>query len=493
MTIRRQWIAALAVGVFLVATPGTGEARSGQTELRGDLTAAVATVASWPADMVAAVERDLHRDRRQIIEHQAFVTAAKPVAERLKVKLGGGFGGSWLADSGTELVVAVTRRSLIPSVRAAGATPVLVKRSEADLAAVRDRLTGTPGVGGTISSWHADPKSNQVVVRAVDQAAAQRWVKASGVDTGAVRIELGDPLRTQADGGQGYNAAAGECSIGFGARRGTNELGFLTAGHCGPTNSSTRNPAGTFTRSVFPGNDVGFVRLQDVREATPFIRGPAGSRIGITDTAIVGEGVRDVCHSGLSTGWQCGRVLATGVIANVFDAADNFLGQVDRVSLSDACSKPGDSGGPWVFGTLAIGIHSAGSTTTCAPGHISGFVAINQVGSDIKVLTVQPQLPPDVFRVTSLACRNSPPGTPTIRCNAAWEGSADPATAHWSISPYQPIGFSSDPLLRRSLMQFTCNTDDNDIEFEYEVTVVVVDSLGRMASKTGLAPCIAPW
>jgi hypothetical protein len=177
----------------------------------------------------------------------------------------------------------------------------------------------------------------------------------------------------------------------------------------------------------------------------------------------------------------------------VVDRFGRVLGLVNRTTFTDACSEDGDSGGPWVLGTMAIGIHSAGSA--CGRDQIAAFVPIDQVMADlpgVQVLTVQPQVPTDL-RITSLSCRNSPPGSPTIRCFAAWEGGRDPVTAHWSVFPDTQVGVNTDPLIKRSLMQFTCNTTDNDIWFEYEVTLVVVDDVGRMASYDALVPCIAPW
>src|SRR6185369_14872435 len=67
---------------------------------------------------------------------------ASGVSATLAAKTGSDFGGAWLAADGTTLKVAVTDPAASATVRAAGAVPVLVKRSEQTLDAAKAKLDG---------------------------------------------------------------------------------------------------------------------------------------------------------------------------------------------------------------------------------------------------------------------------------------------------------------------------------------------------------------
>lgn len=90
-----------------------------------------------------------------------------------------------------------------------------------------------------------------------------------------------------------------------------------------------------------------------------------------TATAPVGA---QVCRSGSTTGRHCGAVTATDVTANYAS------GPVTGLSLTTACSDGGDSGGPFVAGTSAVGTLSGGSGDCRSPdGATSLYQPIEEI------------------------------------------------------------------------------------------------------------------
>src|SRR5205823_381024 len=100
----------------------------------------------------------------------------------LRAALGTRFGGAWLTAGAATLVVAVTDPASADRVRAAGAEPRVVRRSESELGAVKstlDKAARPPA--RAVSGWYVDTVTNTVVVRAHPDAvaAAGEFVKAS--------------------------------------------------------------------------------------------------------------------------------------------------------------------------------------------------------------------------------------------------------------------------------------------------------------------------
>ncbi len=214
-------------------------------------------------------------------------------------------------------------------------------------------------------------------------------------------------------GGEGYGwvdtAHVYQCSIGFnGYASGTGDPQFTTAGHCvdsmvepatqiqgtvhsllytapqgvgsnPPFGSSIGLPvAGTVK---FPttdsGYDVGRVSASGsgivpkpsvLRWGSGGVSAPLdNSPRGVTghSAAIVGA---DLCKSGSRSGWQCGPVTDVDLQVNV-----GGTGIVNSLT-ADVCVLAGDSGGPALIGTTAVGITSwseqAGGTS-CVPRNLN--------------------------------------------------------------------------------------------------------------------------
>ncbi|MBY8852500.1 S1 family peptidase, partial [Saccharothrix sp. MB29] len=144
-----------------------------------------------PADALhVALERDLGWDPADAAVHQAAETASVPVEKALRARLGDRFGGAWF-DGG--LKVGVVSPADAETVRAAGATPVTVAKSEKALADAKaaldrsglDRSAATPDV----HSWYVDPATNSVVVNARTTEAARAFAAEAGV---TARAEVTD-------------------------------------------------------------------------------------------------------------------------------------------------------------------------------------------------------------------------------------------------------------------------------------------------------------
>ncbi|WP_123788368.1 S1 family peptidase [Phytoactinopolyspora halophila] len=194
-------------------------------------------------------------------------------------------------------------------------------------------------------------------------------------------------------GGYGYGepqedgTLSSYCSAGFNGYSTDGEPVVITAGHCFPD-------AGDDTRWVHieteepwtpdtpgwpepgadlgigsggawqfaDGHDVGLFRVTEpdwtpVPAITTWDGGdgdPRAGEIEITDQAapIVGQ---PVCRSGITSGYQCGEVLA---VDHEVDYGVEYGSASVTGFLTSACSAPGDSGGPFVSGTHAVGMLS---------------------------------------------------------------------------------------------------------------------------------------
>ncbi|PNI07252.1 hypothetical protein CXX84_16845 [Arthrobacter sp. AFG7.2] len=217
-----------------------------------------------------------------------------------------------------------------------------------------------------------------------------------------VELAPGAPLKPEADvpGGVGYAADSGWiCSTGFSAFTPAGLPAVLTAGHCGEDGASKTADLllqgvragllGSFEFSQFggsgntpvlqPGNGtdpgnagtdlavIGALRadLDPLPAATTWGNQTApGPDVKIIGAAAPVIGM-DVCRSGWRTGWSCGTISEVGIylIEGTNYAQDKKDLRAIRGFVSlDVQSAGGDSGGPWISGNFAVGIHSAGES-----------------------------------------------------------------------------------------------------------------------------------
>jgi hypothetical protein len=227
-----------------------------------------------------------------------------------------------------------------------------------------------------------------------------------------VQLEKGAPIRTEEDlyGGQGYwNDLGQNCSAGFGAFNSTGQPLLLTAGHCAADGTARVTEIeqaagsqaatgligargartgllGSFGFSQFGGaNNSAITGIQDkpgnVGTDIAVIEGlapgltvlPAATKWDApanparTAVKIIGKTApfqgQAVCRSGRTTGWQCGTVDSLGIWVipgpkSLPPNNDNDLRAIRAFDSTSVKSGGGDSGGPWISGSFAVGTHT---------------------------------------------------------------------------------------------------------------------------------------
>jgi streptogrisin C len=369
---RRLAAVAISAGVVAVLTTPTGAA----AEPAGPAGAAPAGVELATPAMLATMQRDLGLNPDAALDRLASDLAASETEATLRASLDGTFGGAWIED-GEQLVVAVTDPARIAEVRAAGAEPRLVTRSENALNTVVSGLNRaeTPSAA-EVYGWHVDVATNQVVVEAAPGAVAEAaaWVAASGVDGGAVRVEpstQAPQLLFDVIGGYPYFPGSFRCSIGFSVVG-----GFVTAGHCGDEGTTTRGynqaPQGVVAGSSFPGNDHAWVDVNSNWVPRPWVYRWDGTVWVVNGSQEAATGAT-VCRSGSTTGLHCGQ------ITNKNQTVNYPQGTVFGLTRTTVCAEGGDSGGSFVAaGITAQGVTSGGSGN-CTFGGITFYQPVNEI------------------------------------------------------------------------------------------------------------------
>ncbi|MEP7020554.1 MAG: S1 family peptidase [Pseudonocardiales bacterium] len=318
-----------------------------------------------------------------LLATQSAQAAPKPAATPATANavandLGANSAGSYLDASG-RTVVTVTNSAAAAKVRAAGATPQLVKYGAAQLNSVTAALNNSARFAGT--AWAVDPKSDQVVV-SVDQTvtgAKLAQVKAATARFGsAARIErVSGTFTMRIRGGDAIYGGQYRCSLGFNVRSGTTYY-FLTAGHCGNiastwySNSAKTALLGTTQSSSFPGNDYAIVKYTSsaTHPGSVDLYNASGTTQDITSSAnaFVGESVK---RSGSTTHVHSGSVLAVNATVNYAE------GSVTGLIKTNVCAEGGDSGGSLFDGTKALGLTSGGSGN-CTSGGQTFFQPVTE-------------------------------------------------------------------------------------------------------------------
>jgi streptogrisin C len=326
-------------------------------------------------EMLAAMQRDLGLSAKEARERIARDNRGSQLEVELRRALGGAFGGAWLTDDAQTLTVAITDAAQAERVRAAGAQPKLVKRSEAMLNSVKSKLDSkaSRASADAVAGWYVDVTTNSVVVLARDTKAADTFVAASGVDRDAVRVVATTEqprLLYDVRGGDAYYIGGGRCSIGFSVNG-----GFVTAGHCGVTGQATTGyngvSQGTFRGSSFPGNDYAWVQTNSNWTPQPWVNNYSGGNVIVAGSQEAAVGA-SVCRSGSTTGWRCGTIQAKNATVNYAE------GTVYGLTRTNACAEPGDSGGSWLSGQQAQGVTSGGSGN-CTIGGTTYFQPVNEI------------------------------------------------------------------------------------------------------------------
>jgi streptogrisin D len=269
--------------------------------------------------------------------------------ERLVDRVGADAAGMYLEPKSATVVVNVVDAADVRTVEAAGARARVVEHSTAELTGVRNALLKNQSADTAVG---IDIRANQVVVRIGDAA------KATGLTAAAARY--GDMVRTEhmdgsfattISGGDAIIGSGGRCSLGFSTTGNTG----ITAGHCTQAIASWNDGGGAYygpsIAANFPGNDYGLIRNDGGLAQPGNVNLYNGGYQDITNAGDPFPGM-SVCKSGSTTGLTCGTVTQTGMTICYAQ------GCVSNMAESTAAVNPGDSGGAWFAGDIAVGITS---------------------------------------------------------------------------------------------------------------------------------------
>ncbi|MFJ8078763.1 S1 family peptidase [Streptomyces sp. NPDC096176] len=251
-------------------------------------------------------------------------------------------------------------------------------RSTAELASIQGDLDELEGIPNT--AWGAEARNNQVSVAIYDGVPAAdraRIERVAAAHPGAVRIErLGGKLEAAAAvlrGGYGITSSGWNCSAAFNTANSSGTVYTLTAGHCVEATGNVWNlndvtqphtRIGTQTAYRYGGTcdsagracDWAIIKKDNSALATygtvQYWGGPSAQ---ISNSRYAAEN-EDVDRVGRTSQDTTGNLTKTSATVTFTD------GTVLRgMYESNLCGMHGDSGGPLLHGSTALGIFSGGS------------------------------------------------------------------------------------------------------------------------------------
>ncbi|GAA0652758.1 hypothetical protein GCM10010174_90710 [Kutzneria viridogrisea] len=319
------------------------------------------------------MQRDLGLDPAQAQQLFAQQDHAARLADSLRGKLGGAFADSWFDQVSRRAVVDVTDARQAAQVTAAGAKARVVRHTEAQLNAVKDRLDAL-AAPDSVTGWYVDLPGNSVVVETTgtDQRVSAFLDQARSlgdsvrVVTGSAKPELFYNVR----GGDAWYGSNFRCSVGFSATDSSGGKHFVTAGHCtksgGSASGYNRAALGTINGSHFgTGGDYGKVDVTSSQWTLQGLVTNGSSTVAVKGSTEAAVGAA-VCRSGSTTGWHCGTIQAKNQTVRYAE------GTVTGLTKTNVCAEPGDSGGAWISGSQAQGVTSGGSGN-CSSGGTTYF------------------------------------------------------------------------------------------------------------------------
>lgn len=449
--------------------------------------AATALYAAGPATAAESPPDPVPSSRQTQQEKAHEVLSALPASVKSQLA------GKWIDAKSGELVVAVTSSDAAKRATAAGARPRLVGRGKAEL----DRLyaevaelagSGVPG----LRSFGIDEAGNRVQVT-VDRnratPATQRFqdrIRALG--NGVVLREVTTSFVQQAGdvkpGSPWWPGGESNCSIGFGATDAQGGKHFVTAGHC--TNDANQPAYGQSGQQNRIGtSNVGGSRSVNAREGDMGVVAvtesgwnlsadvntwgqPAVEVTGSAD-AIVGD---TVCHSGnTAPNWECGTVRS---VNQTVDYGGGIV--VEGLTLTSACSEGGDSGGAWLRGDKAIGMHSGGQSS-CSPNQDNSI--FQPVGEALTKwgLTLYAATPGGDTEAPTVPGSLRPTGTTAASVSLAWDASTDDT----GVTGYDVYNGDT---LAKTVTGTTATVDGLAGDTAYSFSVQAKDAAGNKSAKT---------
>lgn len=228
------------------------------------------------------------------------------------------------------------------------------KQLDERMMAAHYKVMAAKGVVETaFSSYDTETGTIEVRVRPVEQystASARELAKELGIDETGVELVVDGTLAVQEAALYGGSAQT-SCTSAFTVQNSSGTRGMLTAGHCADS-GEYQVGYGLTLQSQYYGywGDYQWATTS-AAEYDDFYGGYLSNwQAGLRDVSGLGypaAGI-DVCRNGMTTGKSCTTVKS---VNNCFGALCHQTMAVNHVAL------PGDSGGPWYYGSLAYGVH----------------------------------------------------------------------------------------------------------------------------------------
>ncbi|SDN20829.1 LPXTG-motif cell wall anchor domain-containing protein [Allokutzneria albata] len=359
-----------------------------------------ATVRQLPPGLKEAIQRDLKTDAATYVNDAKAAQKAAATGTALRKELGREFGGVWFDPATKKAIVAVTSEAAAKKARAAGAEAQVRPTTEAKLKDALNALStwvkSLPEAerklvfsasidvkGGKLNIVLADSEDGRRVQAKMPKPQVSQDVKYGKLQPKAPANLLNGSGYVGSSGGA--NPSYGLCSIGFNAVDQNGKLTPLTAGHCAlmhtpalkevfvevkqGNQSDLGDKIGAFATTVWDNADTGNGQIDErkgndyatIRVTNPAVRavpevytwGANGGNVKVDSVsqAIVGM---NVCKSGRTTGWTCGKVVNERSLWYIGDGTEKGRAQLG-FEFHGACVAGGDSGGAIVAGGAALG------------------------------------------------------------------------------------------------------------------------------------------
>ncbi|WP_067694760.1 S1 family peptidase [Nocardia jejuensis] len=398
--------AVIAAAALLVAGPLAGSAH------------AEPATPDLPAELVAAISRDLKISPQDYLQRADLAQQIAAFATTAQRQFPQVFAGAWLNEGG-QAVIALADGPEIDKARKAvqdaGFVAKDVSKSESTLRSEKNAfqswLKDQPAdVSKSVRGVAIDTVNNTIAVR-VDKAGLPMpgFVDPAQVivmpvpPTGSEEANVQQAGAVAGEGpralaaGDAYASVAGRmslrCSLGFNGTDGSGNVVNISAGHCNPNIPATGganspgvfelvgsenlgSQVGSFQKSVLGAQDYSVISINDQardRFSNNLVRVPGAAPIAVSGVAVPVVGA-PVCKSGSRTGFSCGVVNAVDQTVQVGERT------MTQSFSANICALPGDSGGPIVTGTLALGISSASSVADypiCEIPNLIGLITGN--------------------------------------------------------------------------------------------------------------------
>ncbi len=286
------------------------------------------------------------------------------------------------------------------ALRRAGVTIEVIEGVDHSVAELTAAVEGFPADSSEIVGIGVDLANNELVVDVTRSGAAAEAASEGGAVAATstsrkpaatepvwsgitVSERLVPPSGDQMYGGTPMST----CTTGFSVKNSAGATGYLTAGHCGNSQSySITSPFTTFYSSTFMAErynattDMQWHKVNSsAGAAVGYFYGQSGSSVTKRTGTATPYGGLYLCHRGRTTGHSCGNV-GTTTYKPAYDNACNGVAcsaVFTNVIASTLTQAPGDSGGPWFMGGTAYGIHKGGSKLS--PGTVGFFTPISRI------------------------------------------------------------------------------------------------------------------